>query len=141
MFPQIYERVTTITTIDKIPKTISELSFVVINTATQLQNGKHWICLHRTIDNNLELFDSLGTDSEKEETIRQYVRRPIFVNITPVQEAKSKSCGLFVIFYIFHRFFDHDIHFNDFLSTIFSSNTTINEERVKSFMEEHAARN
>ena len=88
----------------------------------------------------MEYFDSLSVNSEKLENLKNYLNFPGIQNLecneTPFQNESSDSCGLFVIYYIFHRMHNLDLHFNEFLCDIFEANTTLNEENVLKFCSE-----
>ena len=125
--------------IDTLPKKIQLKSFCICNTDIQSGNGKHWICFVRSSKTSIELFDSLGVDAEKKSLVTKFAKfnvNEIIFNETQFQSSLSTTCGMFVLYFVFERFFNLDIAFDDLLFDIFDENLDKNEETVKKFCEQ-----
>ena len=97
------------------------------------------MCFARTSKTCIELFDSLGIDEEKKSLITRFAKfnvNEIIFNETQFQSNTSSTCGLFVLYFIFERFFNLDVTFEDLLIDIFDINLAKNEETVKDFCEQ-----
>ena len=98
----------------------------------------HWIVLHRNLLGFYELFDSLGDKSNAFCEVQTHFKSKanLTCNENPLQSDKSSSCGEFVIFYIYHRYWDDDIPFNEFIQSNFTNSLETNEVKVKKFVED-----
>jgi hypothetical protein len=122
--------------IDTIPKTLKYRKFCICNTDLQTGSGKHWICFVRNHKHSIELFDSLGIDEEKKSLIKKYCKfntKEIIFNETQFQANFSDTCGLFVLYFLYERFFNLDISFEDLINDIFVEDVVENEKKVKEF--------
>ena len=85
----------------------------------------------------MEIFDSLAIDDTKLEIFKKNLKfkgiQNIHINETPVQKENSDSCGLFVVYYIWHRMFNLDLSYDEILEQSFSTNNELNEDAVKQF--------
>lgn len=119
---------------DNIPKSLKLGHFIICNTDSSFGEGKHWYCFSRIVKEEIECFDSLGITGEKYLFLKNCsfggVKKLIF-NKTAFQKDDSTSCGKFVIYYIFERFFNQDIDFHTLLEEIFVKDLNINEQRVE----------
>ncbi len=101
--------------------------------STSLGSGQHWWLLYRASDSLVECFDSLGTSES-------YVRAHIpfghycVFNNTALQTEDSISCGLFTVFFIIERIFNEDLHYEELINEIFSTDKLGNEHVVKQFI-------
>ena len=97
----------------------------------------HLLTLFRT---TLEIFDSLGVDNTKLDTLKKYLKfkgiKNIHINETAVQQENSDSCGLFVVYYIWQRMYNLDLSFDEILEQSFTIEKESNEENVKQFCEQ-----
>ena len=87
----------------------------------------------------MEIFDSLAIDNIKLEALKKNLKfkgiQNIHINETPVQKENSDSCGLFVVYYIWHRMYNLDLSYDEMLEQSFSTNKELNEVTVKQFCE------
>ena len=130
--------------IDTLPRNIKFRKFCICNTDFQSGNGKHWICFVKTSKNCIELFDSLGVDEERKQLITKFAQfntQEIIFNETQFQSNTSSTCGLFVLYFLFERFFNLDITFENLLIDIFDTNQPKNEEKVIQFCEQILSNN
>ena len=122
---------------DTIPKAIKTNNFIIINTSPSETVGKHWFCMYRPHPSKLEVFDSLGIDSDKKNVIINSCSfkgiREIEWNKTIFQSGGSISCGKYVLYFLFERLFNQDISYKDLLEEIFVENIEKNEEKVEFF--------
>ena len=85
----------------------------------------------------MEIFDSLAIDNNKLETLKKTLKfrglKTIHINEDSFQKEDSDSCGLFVIYYIWQRMHNLDLTFDEVLEQSFTTDKTINEEKVKQF--------
>ena len=124
---------------DTLPKTIRLRQFCFCNTDTQSGKGKHWLCFIRSHKNYIELFDSLGINSEKNLLIKNYCKfnvKEIVFNESQFQESTTNSCGLYVLYFAIERMHNLDMSFEEILEEIFESNLKDNEQKVKQFCED-----
>ena len=82
------------------------------------------------------MFDSLGSSKAFVEKNIPF-KVVVDFNTDPVQAPYSSSCGEFCIFFISQRLLNLDLFYSDFLHAIFSSDLSINEQRVKDFFDQH----
>ena len=125
--------------IDTLPKSLKNLDFCVCNTDFSTGAGIHWFFILKTSKNTIEVFDSLGIDSQKEKNIETYFKfrgiRSIQFNESVFQNQESTTCGLFVIYFIWQRMFNLDLSFDEILEHIFDHETSLNELKVTKFCE------
>ncbi len=137
--PSLSNHFVGIFSIDTLPKSIKNRTFLFSNTALRNEVGEHWICICKT-DHGVELFDSLGLDSNKQNIYSKYCKfrnvKELTINETQFQLSTSTTCGLFVIYFVMQRFHNLDIAFKTLLKDIFTSENALNEEIVKAFYEE-----
>jgi hypothetical protein len=85
----------------------------------------------------LECFDSLGVTETKLNNLKTFCKfkgiQKLEFNETAFQSDNSESCGLFVLYFIFHRMFNLDLSFDEILEEIFNIDKTINEQNIKIF--------
>ena len=88
----------------------------------------------------MEIFDSLGVDEVKLDTLKKYLKfkgiKNIHINETPVQQENSDSCGLFVVYYIWHRMYNLDLSYDEILEQSFTIEKESNEETVRQFCDQ-----
>ena len=121
---------------DTLPKTIKYRHFCICNTDVKSGEGKHWICFVRNHKNNVELFDSLGVDSEKSLLLKKYCKfrvNKLVFNETAFQDRTSDTCGKFVLYFAIERMHNLDLSFEDLLHELFDDQISKNEEKVKTF--------
>lgn len=125
--------------IDTLPNSINRRTFLFSNTSVQTEVGEHWICICKA-DRGVEIFDSLGLDSNKKDLYSRYCKfkktPELNINETAFQLATSSTCGLFVIYFVVQRFHNLDLGFKTLLNEIFSSSNALNEEIVKKFCDQ-----
>jgi len=122
---------------DTIPKNLPKNHFIIVNLDPQHLPGSHWIGVVR-LNNLVECFDSLGTTANKQEFIKS---KCVFkgvthlsYNISPVQPLTSHKCGEFVLYYLFERFHNLDLDFDELLNDIFTDELTKNDTTVCEFI-------
>ena len=73
-------------------------AFVIANTDTRNQGGKHWVCLYFNDNGQCDYFDSLGSEA-KPEFIPFILRHSQFYVCLQdrIQDKGTDSCGLFCI--------------------------------------------
>ena len=122
---EVYKSIFAITSIDKIPHTIPEHSFVVSNLSLSHQEGQHWIVsiifeinqfsfssyyFLQVLSNQgvekIEIFDSLGLRQNKNLYKKYLPFSSVTINDFAVQDKQSTSCSLFAIYYIINRFYN-----------------------------------
>lgn len=84
----------------------------------------------------IECFDSLGISESKKEFLKNHRFggvKTILFNTTSFQKDTSDSCGKFVLYFLFERFYNLDIEFKDLLEEIFEKDQNKNELRVEQF--------
>jgi len=125
---------------DNLPRAIKTNNFIIINTSPSESAGKHWFCIYRPHPSKLEVFDSLGIDSDKKNVI---INSCTFNGITEIewnktifQSGHSISCGKYVLYFLFERLFNQDISYKDLLEEIFVENIEKNEQKVEEFYSE-----
>ena len=125
--------------IDTLPKTLKYLDFCVCNTDISTGAGIHWFFIFKSSKNSIEVFDSLGIDSNKQQTIENNFKfrgiKSIQFNESIFQNQHSNTCGLFVIYFIWQRMFNLDFSFDDLLEHIFDISPDLNEIKVTKFCE------
>jgi len=122
---------------DKIPKTLKNKHFIVVNRDPSNLPGSHWFVIFR-LNSLIEVFDSLGIGDHEKSFISNNLNfkgiTHIIFNVTPVQQSSSSSCGQFVLYYLFERFYNFDLDFDELLNEIFSSDLSANELSVSRFV-------
>lgn len=123
--------------IDNLPKKIYDKHFIIVNTDISEGPGKHWFTLVR-LKNTIEYFDSLGVDKQKQDFICSHFNITgisyVALNKTQLQPLTSSLCGEYVLFYLFERYHNLDLDFDELLNQIFSENFMQNDETVIKFM-------
>lgn len=136
-FPSLNSHFMGVFSINTLPKTLENRTFLFCNTARANEPGKHWICL-TNINNNPEFFDSLGVDKEKLVLIKNHWKiknlDSLKFNCSAVQSKNSISCGPFVLYFAVERLHNLDLGFNTLLNEIFTDNLDMNEQRAKNFI-------
>jgi hypothetical protein len=121
--------------IDSIPKSIKKDHICIVNTSKATEPGTHWICV-ASFDNQLQVFDSLGTSSDYIKQTLHFKKFKTFkYNDTPLQSKESVLCGQFCCYYVFCRLLNKDLSFVDLLNSIFTSDVERNEQIIKRFYE------
>jgi len=122
---------------DKIPKYLQNRQFIILNTDPSNLPGRHWFAAVR-INNVIECFDSLGITNQKKVFIINHLNidgvNYLQFNTTQLQPSSSVLCGQYVLYFLFERFHNLDINFDDLLNQIFTDDHSKNEERVIHFM-------
>lgn len=121
---------------DTLPRKIPINYFLIVNKSLSTENGSHWYCLFRVSRTELECFDSLGVDDERESLLKSvgfFGIRTIDYNKNKVQAEDSSTCGQFCLYFIFERLHNLDFSFAELLNDIFVRETEANEERVTQF--------
>jgi hypothetical protein len=120
-----------------LPSSLNIKQFIICNTATANDPGEHWFVVFKPRRFCLEIFDSLGVNSMKENKLltilSQFNAKTITFNESQFQSDSSISCGKFCIFFVIQRFHNLDLSYDDFLTEMFDSDCTINERKVISF--------
>jgi hypothetical protein len=85
----------------------------------------------------LEIFDSLGVDSNKLDILKNNLIikniKTLIFNETKFQHDNSVLCGKFVLLYIFDRLYNLDMPLDDFLESIFYDDPILNDSVVETF--------
>jgi hypothetical protein len=123
--------------IDTLPKRIKQNYFCICNTSPSNTEGQHWFCILKIHRNHLELFDSLGVNDEKEKFYKQNLTlvkdKFLTFNVSQFQPSTSQNCGFFCIYFLFERFHNLDLEFDEILEESFDSSCNINDEKVTKF--------
>jgi len=104
---------------NKLPRKIGYRQFAVIHRCIKDNEVGHWFAIFRPITGKLEIFDSLGAESNINK-LKKYSKNFIF-NSSHLQSDDSKLCGLFTIYFCFHRALNYDLLFEEIIQEIFSS--------------------
>ena len=77
----------------------------------------------------------LGINPSKEKLLRQHIPPHFCItfNITPFQDKKSNTCALFIIFFVYNKFFNPEIELQELSQTSFSKHTRRHETKVHKF--------
>ena len=59
-YPEVHERLRGIVSIDKIPKKLKKMEFLIVNEAKSSSPGIHWFVIFRDLQGFYDVFDSLG---------------------------------------------------------------------------------
>lgn len=117
--------------IDTIPKKINERSFLIFNLSKQKDVGTHWGAMVRPNKDVIEIFDSLSTNIDYVKGFLPFKNKlTILYNESVFQSKTSSSCGKFVIYFCYHRMINLDLNFKLLLESIFSTQTSANEQKV-----------
>jgi hypothetical protein len=125
--------------IDTVPKQIKKNHFCICNTSPSNTEGEHWFCILKIKRNQLELFDSLGVNVQKEEFYKKNLRcykNFLTFNVTQFQPNDSQNCGLFCLFFLFERFHNLDLDFDELLEEVFNTSLLKNDQKVEEFCAE-----
>jgi hypothetical protein len=125
--------------IDTLPKRIKTNHFCICNTSPSNTHGEHWFCILKINPNCVELFDSLGVDNKKEEFYRHklpFKENFLTFNVTQFQSNESQNCGFFCVYFLFQRFHNLDLDFDEILEECFGRNYDLNDEKVVEFSKE-----
>lgn len=136
-FPKILKLFDGTCSIDTVPKRLHVHHFIICNTGLANTRGKHWFLLYRPNKNTIECFDSLGNDDSKKTFLLkncsysgiEYIK----VNLTPLQQSNTDTCGKFCLMFIVERFHNPDLDFEDLLNSTFSDDRKSNEAAVIEF--------
>lgn len=136
-FPSLKNHFLGVFSINTLPNTFKNRTFLFCNTAKDNEPGEHWICL-ANINNQPEVFDSLGVDKAKLNLIENHWKikqiKSLKFNSSPVQHKSSISCGPFVLYFAIQRLHNIDLGFTTLLNEIFTDNIDLNEHQVKTFL-------
>ena len=126
---------------DNLPKSIKTNHFIVINTSPSNTEGAHWYCIYKPHQSKIEVFDSLGIDSTKKTFLINSVKfrgiKEVEWNKTIFQSSSSMSCGKYVLYFLFQRLYNQDVHFKDLLDEIFVNDIERNEQKVEKFYSDY----
>jgi len=130
--------------IDKIPRVLKNYHFIVVNTDISSGPGKHWFCIVR-LHNVIEIFDSLGLpDVNKQLFISHFNVRGISYisfNHTRLQPLTSSLCGEYVLNFLFERYHNLDLTFDDLVNECYSDQTKVNEDAIVLFIQKYLHEN
>ena len=59
-FPEVHGHLKGLVSIDKIPKKLKKMQFLIINESNSDSQGTHWFLIFRELAGNYVLFDPLG---------------------------------------------------------------------------------
>jgi hypothetical protein len=117
--------------IDKIPIVVKPHKMLFINTDPASLPGKHWVCVFIPDNGPPEFFDSLGRSPlYYSKNLLRVLGHRFVHNTIRLQSYNSSTCGLFCLFYLYHRV--RNINFMEILSA-FSNNLEQNEDVVIDF--------
>lgn len=123
---------------DTVPKKLPNKHFLIVNTDVSSGSGKHWFAIVR-INNLIECFDSLGLKEEQKHFLCSHFNikgiSHVTYNVTQLQPTTSILCGQFVLYFLFERYYNLDMSFDDLLNESFSNNTNQNENTIQEFIE------
>ena len=122
--------------LDTLPRIIKFRHFCFCNTDVQCGKGKHWICFIRSQKSTIELFDSLGVDSEKKLMVENFCKfstKEIIFNESAFQDLESDTCGKFALYFAIERMHNLDLSFEEILHDLFETDKFRNEEKVQNF--------
>lgn len=124
---------------DNIPKTLKNRHFFIINTDIESGPGKHWYTIVR-LNNLIECFDSLGVKQKHKDFLCEHFNvkgiTHITFNTTQVQPSYSLLCGQYVLYFLFERYHNLDISFEDLLNEAFCESDQTNDKKVLEFEQE-----
>ena len=89
--------------------------------------------LYKIGDQELEIFDSLIIPQNLCIFIAKHFQAHIRNNLIRVQGPQSITCGVYCIFYLFHRYLNIDLLFEDFLDDFFEESFDKNEQIISKF--------
>jgi len=109
--------------------------FYVVNTDEHRGPGKHWVVLYLPRRGPPEFFDSLAGDPSAYHRRFGRILRPTFLKtVRRFQRLDTRSCGLFCIYFAFHRC--RGWKFADILKLFCPVNLDFNERLVLSYFDE-----
>jgi hypothetical protein len=135
-FTELKKKFLGIFSIDTLPKRITKNHFCICNTSPSNADGEHWFCVLKISTNHLELFDSLGIAKDKEDFYKKslpFKEKFLTFNVTQFQSNESQNCGMFCIYFLFQRFHNLDLEFDETLAECFDSDVNLNDENVIKF--------
>ena len=106
VFPYLTKHFVGIFSLNKIPLKLKYRHFCIVNTALSNSRVGHWFVILNNDKNNIEIFDSLGIDSKKEDDLKNFCKirtKNLIVNETSFQANESISCGKFCIYFAINR--------------------------------------
>ena len=59
-FPEIFQRLKGIVPIDKIPRNLRRMEYLIVNEGDSNSQGIHWFVIFRDFEGFYDIFDSLG---------------------------------------------------------------------------------
>lgn len=126
---------------DNTPSSLKIREFFICNTDDSSGIGRHWMSVVKVSQNEIEIFNSLGADSEAKRLYEQIgLKLPnitkIHFNQTQVQSSSTATCGRFCIYFLIERTYNFDMDFDELLNDIFVESTEENEEKVATFFRE-----
>lgn len=121
---------------DKLPKSMTKPSALIINTDPSYKKGEHWVAVFFDAWNQVEYFDSYGLEPAVPEVI-QFISKNVVKyshNSVCLQSLTSSVCGMYCVFYLFYKsrgykledicnMFTNDAVSNDAIVCNFVSNT------------------
>jgi hypothetical protein len=121
--------------INTVPKRIKKKHFLICNLSPSNEPGSHWIVILRADKNHIEIFNSLGYDTQQKfclfrnklpfKTIKFFE-----YNENQFQPDAAKTCGLFCIYFAINRILNYDHSFSTILEDIFVENKDENDKKV-----------
>ena len=124
---------------DNIPRNLKDKHFIILNTDIKSGVGLHWYTVVR-VNDLIECFDSLGIRDDQKNFICSNFNfkgiSHVTFNTTQIQPSFSTLCGQYVLFYLFERYHNLDLEFDELVNIIFSEQLSKNDETVVTFMNE-----
>ena len=120
-------------TLTRLPHKLLENEFCIVYRETEENNCGHWFSLYRTDKTTVEVFDSLVLPRKHSSSIGRQLKCSIIKNTSKLQSSTSVQCGLFCVYYIYHRFLNIDLLFEHYMNDFFSGCVEENESRIKTF--------
>lgn len=122
---------------DTVPRNLKSDHFIIVNTDISTGHGIHWYAIVR-LGKVIECFDSLGIKEDQKNFICTHFNFPgiryISFNTTQVQPLSSILCGQFVLYFLYERYHNLDLDFDDLLNSIFDNNLQKNDDTVSNFI-------
>jgi hypothetical protein len=115
--------------IDQIPKRLKRNCFIIVNKDTIKEQGSHWFAVSNFHD-QIEIFDSLGTDAPFVQTYFGHLGPHINFNSEQYQPNESTSCAYFSIYYCQQRVLNFDVTFENLLEEIFVADNLKKNEKI-----------
>lgn len=122
--------------INKIPRNRDlNKQFIIINSDPAYLPGEHWFCIYFPDSGIPEFFDSLGNFPNYYSTDLLSILGAKFIyNCQRIQPKHSSTCGLYCLYYIYHRF--KGLNFVEILQD-FSNYLDYNDNIVVKFYEKY----